>query len=148
MAVDDIKGYFTADHRRCDDLWSAVEAAADGGSVDPARAAWSAFSHAMLRHLSMEEEVLFPAFEEATGMRGGPTAVMRMEHTQMRQVLGQIGLAADQGDLQGMLDHGDTLMMLIQQHNVKEEGMLYPMASQALAGQAAEILARLSAYPA
>ena len=32
-----------------------------------------------------------------------------------------------------MLDHGDTLLMIAQQHNVKEENILYPMADDALA---------------
>ena len=31
---------------------------------------------------------------------------------------------------------GDTLLMLMQQHNVKEEGMLYPMAARLLGGPA------------
>ena len=41
----------------------------------------------MLRHFEMEEAVLFPAFEEATGMTQGPTMVMHAEHVQMKGVL-------------------------------------------------------------
>ena len=39
------------------------------------------------------------------------------------------------GDTEEALDLGDTLLMVIQQHNVKEEGMLYPMAENMLAGE-------------
>jgi hemerythrin-like domain-containing protein len=35
----------------------------------------------------MEEKVMFPTFEEVTGMTQGPTMIMRMEHDQMRQLL-------------------------------------------------------------
>ncbi len=78
---------------------------------------------------------MFPAFEQATGMTSGPTAVMRMEHEQMRGLLDQIAAAIPAGDYQGVLDLGDTLLMLVQQHNQTEEGMLYPMADSALASE-------------
>lgn len=132
-AADDgegLIGFFTEDHRSCDRDWAAVEAAADGGDL---LAAFTAFDKHMRKHLAMEEDVLFPAFEESTGMVGGPTHVMRGEHVQMRALLDEMGRLAHAGDARGVLDQGDTLMMLIQQHNVKEEGMLYPMCSMHLA---------------
>jgi hemerythrin-like domain-containing protein len=139
--------FFTADHRRCDERWSAVEAAADSGQLAAARAAFEAFDEATRAHLAMEEEVLFPAFEEVTGMHGGgPTHVMRLEHTQMRGVLDQMAAALGGGDLGELLDQGDTLLMLIQQHNAKEEGMLYPMAERALAAQWPGLSGRLAGY--
>jgi hemerythrin-like domain-containing protein len=103
------------------------------------------FSARLLHHLAMEEDILFPAFEAATGMRGGPTHVMRSEHTQMRAVLTEMERRMSTGDLDGLLDQGDTLLMLIQQHNAKEEGMLYPMAEQALGEQWDSLAARLAA---
>lgn len=77
---------------------------------------------------------------------GGPTAMMRMEHQQMRGLLDQIGEAMAAGDAQEAMDIGDTLLMLIQQHNVKEEGMLYPMAENMLAGEWAGLAAKLEKY--
>ena len=69
-------------------------------------------------------------------MRGvGPTAVMRHEHAQMRRVLEAMAQALAAADPQGLLDQGDTLLMLIQQHNLKEEHILYPMADARLPGQ-------------
>ncbi len=135
---------FVSDHRHCDSLWPAVEAAGNQGDAAGIMAAWTTFAAAMHRHLQMEEEVLFPAFERATGMVGmGPTAVMRAEHEQMRGVLRTMAGCADAGDHEGLLDHGDTLLMLIQQHNVKEEGILYPMAEQHLQSSWVELKAQL-----
>jgi DUF438 domain-containing protein len=127
--------FFTADHRRCDELWARLEAAADGDEA-AVPGAFAEFDAAMRLHLDLEEQVLFPAFEEATGMRGGPTQVMRMEHAQMRALLDRMAQAAASGDAEAVVDRGDTLMMLIQQHNLKEEGMLYPMTERALGGPA------------
>ena len=128
--------FFKHDHERCDALWVAVEEA-DEGSL---RQALGAFVAAMEHHLDMEERLLFPAFEEATGMHsGGPTFVMRHEHDQMRGLLRRMEAAAGESDLDTVLGQGDTLLMIIQQHNVKEEQMLYPMAQRALGDQWAEL---------
>lgn len=136
---------FTHDHRRCDELWAELEAAADDSAT--ARARFAAFAHAMRQHFAMEEEVLFPALEDATGMYGGgPTYIMRMEHAQMKGLLDQMASAMERGDLAGVLDQGDTLLMLIQQHNVKEEGVLYPIADNVLTSAWSELAERLKKY--
>ena len=123
--------FFTEDHRRCDAIWARVETALDAGDTEAAKSAFAEFDRALRRHLAMEEEVLFPAFEAATGMRGaGPTAVMRHEHQQMRGVLDQMAQAAGSGEVDDLVDYGDTLLMLIQQHNLKEESVLYSMSDR------------------
>ena len=141
-----VSSYFTDDHRSCDQTWAEVERLVDEGQEAPAQAAFARFAAEMEHHFAMEEQVLFPAFEQATGMTAGPTQVMRMEHDQMRVVLGQIIDHAERGDFDGMLDHGDTLHMLIQQHNAKEEGILYPMAERLLAGGWNDVAGRLVHY--
>ncbi len=142
-----LKEFFTLDHRRCDEMWAAVEAAAQAGDVEVEKENWRIFQGEMLRHLRMEEEVMFPAFEQASGMTdSGPTFVMRSEHEQMRGLIEQMGAAADGDDYDELVDLGDTLLMLIQQHNQKEEHMLYPMAEQALTADWAKIHERLLAY--
>ncbi len=149
-ATGDLSAFFTQDHRDCDSSWAAVEAAADGGDAAATRAAFQSFDRAMRRHLDMEEEVLFPAFEEAGGMPGGcgPTFVMRQEHQQMRAVLEAIGEALEADQLDDALDQGDTLLMLIQQHNLKEENVLYPMAREVLQAEWPGLLERLQEYEA
>lgn len=138
--------FFTEDHRRCDSTWGELEEHVTRGDDAAAQKSWKAFHDQLLLHLKMEEEVLFPAFEAATGMTGGPTAVMRHEHVQMRRLLEHMAGAANGGDLQRVLDQGDTLLMLIQQHNAKEEAMLYPMTERALAARWSEIAQKLRSY--
>lgn len=134
---------FSDDHRRCDELWGEVEASADDPAACQKR--FEEFERAMLRHFAMEEEVLFPAFEEATGMRGGgPTHVMRLEHAQMKGLLAEMSGAVEKGDFATALDGGDTLLMLIQQHNVKEEGVLYPMVDDVLGSRWPELSEKLA----
>jgi len=128
-----LTAFFEQDHRDCDARWVDVEELLDTEDIEAARPAWQKFDVGMRRHLAMEEEVLFPAFESASGMGGGgPTAMMRVEHQQMRGLLEQIASAVESGDAEQALDVGDTLLMLMQQHNMKEEGTLYPMAENLL----------------
>ncbi len=136
--------FFTQDHRACDAEWAALEGVLDDGDVSASREGFGAFEASMERHFGWEEEVIFPALEAATGMAGmGPTAVMRAEHRQMRGLLAQMRGALEGGDTSEVLDQGDTLMMLIQQHNAKEEAMLYPMAEMRLAAEWPALRARL-----
>jgi len=140
-----ISEFMTHAHRECDALFASAEAAGGGGNVDRTRDLHARFEAALARHLAMEESVLFPDFEAATGMTGGPTAVMRMEHGQMRGLLAQMQQALDAGALDDYLGAAETLMILIQQHNMKEEHMLYPMSDRALAGRGDDIIGRMQA---
>ncbi len=147
-----LAGFFAQGHRDCDARWAEVEELLDSADTDSVGAdlaaeAWQQFDDSMRRHFAMEEDVLFPAFESRSGMGGGgPTAMMKMEHQQMRGLLDQIGAAMDSAETTDALDIGDTLLMLIQQHNVKEEGMLYPMAENMLAGEWAVLAGQLERY--
>jgi hemerythrin-like domain-containing protein len=130
------------DHKACDDRFAGAEAAA--AEADFARAAveFEAFAAALERHFRVEEEQLFPAFERHTGMTDGPTDIMRIEHGEMRELVG--GLRAAVGaDAAEFLGLAETLNVLMQQHNLKEEQVLYAMLDEALHGEADALLAAL-----
>ena len=133
--------FMSDDHRHCDHLFAAAEEAAANGDLPACRARLQAFEAAMTQHFAMEEQALFPAFEEATGNRMGPTRVMCLEHQQMREVLAALAEALAADDLDDYLGQADTLLILMQQHNIKEEQMLYPMSDRALGNGAAVIQA-------
>ena len=64
----------------------------------------------------------------------------------MRGLLKRIAEAIEAGDEQLALEIGDTLLMLVQQHDAREEGMLYPEAEALLAERWDDLLARLAQY--
>lgn len=132
-------------HKHCDQLFVAAEDAVQRGDWSAADTAVARFEAQMAAHFAAEEEVLFPAFEEATGMTGGPTEMMRYEHEQMRGLLSQLDAARAARDADSYGGVAETLLTLLQQHNMKEENILYPMCDQALEAVAGKIGARLSA---
>jgi len=132
-------------HQHCDRLFVAAEEAAQSGDWPAARAAFGHLNEQMQAHFDAEEGVLFPAFEAATGMTSGPTQMMRLEHQQMRSLLAQLEFACAEEDADGYAGAAETLLMLMQQHNMKEENILYPMCDQALAAEAEELGGRINA---
>ncbi len=131
-----------AHHQACDADWAAAEEHALRGRWVEAAPALQRFLGEMAKHLSAEEAVLFPAFEEATGMTGGPTTVMRFEHDQLRELFGQLEQALKARDAERFAGAGETMLVLLQQHNLKEERMLYPACDQAL-GRSAAVVGQL-----
>lgn len=124
--------YLGGDHQRCDALFALAEQAVHA-RADDASAAHGRFVEAMEHHFGLEEDLLFPAFESATGTRMGPTTVMRHEHEQMRQLFEQMSGDLTDGRYDDYLGAAESLLILMQQHNAKEEQMLYPMCDDALA---------------
>lgn len=131
------------DHQHCDQLFADAEAVVEGGDWPQAQRAHRAYIDAMQNHFGMEEEELFPAFEAASGSTMGPTAVMRHEHTQMRALFDDMTQALERQSADDYLGASETLLILMQQHNAKEEQMLYPMSEQVLAAEQEALLQRM-----
>lgn len=138
-----IPEYMTAKHKECDDVFTQAESAVAAEDWSLALVKWQAFAKELHEHLSQEEELLFPQFEQATGMTAGPTQVMRMEHQQMRSLVQDLDNALAAKAKDEYLGLSETLMVMMQQHNMKEEMMLYPMMQQHLAN-AEQLVAQIS----
>ena len=131
------------DHRRCDLMFVDVERAVQSQAWDQASTIFTKFQRAVLQHFEVEENLLFPAFESKTGMTSGPTQVMRSEHVQMRELMEDAHAALAEEDADDYLGNAETLLIMLQQHNTKEENVLYPMCDQVLAGQVGVLLPQL-----
>ena len=127
-----ITQFMTADHRACDEQLAQLENIVDQGNFDGGKIMWEEFQNHMLKHFDMEEKVMFPQFTETGGGHCDPTGVMVMEHDQMRQLFSQMQTAIDANDKNGFLGASETLLFTMQQHNMKEEQMMYTMADDTL----------------
>ncbi len=138
-----ITDVMSADHKRCDELFAKAEDAVSNGDWESGATAFRGFHDATEQHFSMEEAVLFPAVEQSTGMTSGPTQVMRMEHMQMRQLLADMDESVTEKNQEKYLGLSETLIMVMQQHNTKEEQIVYVMADQSLREKAADVLTQM-----
>ena len=123
----DVTDYMQADHSRLDKILEAFQEARKGEKWGEALIAFKEFDMGLRRHIQAEEEVLFPLFEEKTGMTdGGPTFVMRMEHTDIRDFLEKIKAATEAKDGDAAAEATQMLTATLTDHNMKEEQILYP----------------------
>lgn len=132
--MSQITALMTDDHRHCDESFARAETAVAKGKWDEANAALEHFATELDGHFDAEESLLFPRFEAATGMTEGPTKVMRGEHAEMRNALVRMRAALADKDQDDYAGEAETLLILMQQHNMKEENILYPMCDSHLSG--------------
>lgn len=139
-----IAEFMTAGHKACDDEFALAEESALANNWSEAETAFNAFRNDMAHHFRMEEEVLFPALLSAGGP-AGPVQVMRMEHAQMNGLLEQMAAASAHKDAQEYGGLSETLLIVMQQHNLKEEQILYTIADHILAAELESLLSRMQA---
>lgn len=139
-----ITDFMAADHSACDNEFARAEEAALAGNWSSAESAFNKFRDDMAHHFKMEEEVLFPELKSAGGP-AGPVHVMLMEHAQIKELLKQMAEAVAQKNSQSYGGLSETLLIVMQQHNHKEENILYGMADDILAPQREALLERMQA---
>ncbi len=127
-----ISSYMKEEHRECDTIFASAEEAVALGEWSVAEERFIDFSNETLTHFKREEDELFPAFEAQTGSTEGPTMVMRYEHEQVKGLIGKMAGALESQDRDAYLSLAESMMILLQQHNMKEEQMLYAMCDRTL----------------
>lgn len=123
-----ITDFYQKDHDRLEIVFKQFQNQQSEDSKSAIQA-FQEFKKGLHNHIKWEEEILFPLFEDKTGMKEmGPTAVMRSEHEQIKTLLESI-------DQHAQTNHFDSneeaeLMRILSEHNSKEETILYPMIDQ------------------
>jgi iron-sulfur cluster repair protein YtfE (RIC family) len=145
MAI--LSSYMKADHRACDEAFANMENEVSDENWTNATKLFEAFASDLNHHFNMEEDVMFPAFEAREAGHCNPTPVMIMEHTQMRNVLKQLREDLEAKNKEHFFGLSETLMMTMQQHNMKEEQMMYPMIDESLGEESAMLLDEMKAHP-
>ncbi|WP_034295821.1 hemerythrin domain-containing protein [Herbaspirillum sp. RV1423] len=134
--MDSITNYLGSAHSHCDDRFVEAENAVLDGLWDKGARFFQEFTAMVEQHFAMEEKILFPAIEAATGNASGPTEIMRNEHEQMRRIVAMLVETIAKRDKAAFLGQCETFNIMVQQHNIKEESILYPMADRILGARA------------
>ncbi|MBI2828077.1 MAG: hemerythrin domain-containing protein [Acidobacteria bacterium] len=163
--MTDISEFMSQDHDRLDAIFANFRKNSAGGQ---AKQLFSQFESGLRAHIAWEEEILFPPFEERIGMRdSGPTAVMRVEHRRIKELLRSIRDGIDGGrqvflrvpetgrlqpitikDRTGVDASANDLKDVLQAHNHKEAQILYLWLERTLAdGERSALLGRIQSLP-
>jgi regulator of cell morphogenesis and NO signaling len=124
-----ISTFYEQDHDRLDELFKTFQQL-KRSDFSKAKEAFKDFKFGLQRHIVWEEDLLFPLWEEKTGMsEDGPTFVMRAEHRRIGQQLEAIhDKVAEQNPDSDQEEQ--ALLDLLGSHNMKEERVLYPSIDQ------------------
>jgi len=136
MMRGSITRYLMDDHDRLDAMLRESLARPGKLGLKP----FEAFRAGLLRHIALEEKILLPAARQSHG--GEPLPIARR-------------LRIDHGAIASLLVPTPTpeiaaeLRSILEPHNVVEEepGGLYEICEALLGGQAADLVARMRAYP-
>jgi len=132
------------DHVLIDGILEGAAAAAAAGDFAALERENELSLQRLALHIAMAERLLFPAFEERTGMSGGgPSAQMRAEHELMQGIFLQMRAAAGAKDAAAWQRASQALLEVLSPHNLKEEQMMYPMLDQAMGEDGPNLLAEV-----
>ncbi|HXN07495.1 MAG TPA: hemerythrin domain-containing protein [Nitrospiria bacterium] len=129
--MNEILEFMSQDHDRLDEIFNSFRKI-KGQDVDKAKELFNELNNGLRRHIDWEENILFPSFEEQTGMKNiGPTAVMRLEHYEIKEFLDKIhrGLQEKNDSIEQI---EDAFIRVLSSHNQKEEKILYPRIDRSL----------------
>jgi hemerythrin-like domain-containing protein len=132
--------YLTDDHKRCEALFVQVGTDVMQRDWQAAGTGFAQFRSMLTAHIEMEESYLFPAFEKAMQDCGGPLAIMRRDHQHLRGLVDRMDLALQRQEATDFALHAESYTILIRQHSMMEEEMLYPLLDRAMAGGAARLV--------
>ena len=138
MALETVMDYLMTDHRRLDGLMETCRDLAVAGNMKGAGSKFIEFRKGLMRHIKIEEGLLFPEFESATGLdkSSGPTGVMRHEHAEIIRLLDLIQdvFESAQPASSEFESLRSAVVALLHEHNDKEERILYPMTDRMVPG--------------
>lgn len=138
--------YLRDDHRRLERLMAVCGDSMHRGEVHEAARRFEEYRRGLMRHIKIEEGIVFPAYEEATGLPrlGGPTGVMHQEHEEILRLLGLLHEIFESA--QPSVDEFDSLrsnlIHRLTDHNGKEERVLYPGVDREVAAHRLPALVR------
>jgi len=124
--------FFTNDHRRIEDLLDKATEDHNGIEMD----AYHRFRTGLLKHIKMEEKILFPAAQKANGGTPLPLAAkLRLDHGALTALM----VVPPSPEVIKVLRH------VLDKHDLLEEqpGGMYDVCEGLTAGETGELLAQL-----
>jgi hemerythrin-like domain-containing protein len=129
--VQSISALFAEDHDRLDALLTNFRQKKFDNYAE-AKPFFREFKVGLQRHIVWEETILFPLFEQKTGLyHGGPTEVMRAEHRRIGACLEALHEKVRWQDPESEAEEA-ALLGALEVHNQKEEMVLYPALDRLL----------------
>ncbi len=144
----EISKFLKRDHDQLNGVFREFQKGKEEKDFVKARGYFIRFKHGLLRHMELEEQVLFTFYEERSGKAEmGLTSVIRQEHNRLRQIIHIIHgkILEDNFEID---EEEKEFILILESHHIKEEESLYPAIDIVTTEEEKkEIFSRLKNYP-
>jgi hemerythrin-like domain-containing protein len=144
--MNNTENWLVHEHSLYEELLSRCQEAVDMEDWETANLAFHEFVMHLKRHMALEEEVLYPAYEAAAHAPQGPTIALREEHAGIVRLIHDMARIIKSRDSEHVLQGLEQLERLMIKHHEKEEDIFLPMASHILRASRAELLRKLDEF--
>ena len=134
------------EHSLYEDLLTECHDAVENEDWEGVNLIFSQLVMHLKRHIALEEEVLYPAYESAPHAPQGPTTALREEHSTIIRLLQDMAPVIRTRDSEHLLDCLAHLENQMIKHHEKEEDIFLPMASLILNSRRDELSSRLKQF--
>jgi len=136
------------EHYLYEDLMTLCQDAVEREDWGTADQLFKQLVSSLKRHMALEEEVLYPAYEADPHAPQGPTTALRLEHDQIVRLVSDMAQVIKSRGSEHVLDCLVHLENQMIKHHEKEEDIFLPMASHILDAKREEILRKLADFDA
>jgi hemerythrin-like domain-containing protein len=134
------------EHSLYEDLLTECHYAVENEDWEGVNLIFSQLVMHLKRHIALEEEVLYPAYESAPHAPQGPTTALREEHSTIIRLLQDMAPVIRTRDSEHLLECLAHLENQMIKHHEKEEDIFLPMASLILYSRRDELSSRLKQF--
>jgi hemerythrin-like domain-containing protein len=134
------------EHSLYEDLLTECHDAVENEDWEGVNLIFSQLVMHLKRHIALEEEVLYPAYESAPHAPQGPTTALREEHSTIIRLLQDMAPVIRTRDSEHLLECLAHLENQMIKHHEKEEDIFLPMASHILNSRRDELSSRLKQF--
>ena len=119
----------SSQHEKLDEFYTEVRMALDQGGVHTSAHAFGRFADALDAHMSVEDDIYFPALHGLRPDIADELTALVREHDVLRDKAAVIRALLEAGDRESSLGRLDELASLISDHESKEEALIARITS-------------------
>jgi iron-sulfur cluster repair protein YtfE (RIC family) len=134
------------EHSLYEDLLSRCQDAAEMEEWKAVDLAFNELVTHLKRHMAVEEDVLYPAYESEPNAPQGPTTALREEHSAIIRLIGDLARVIKTRGSEHVLECLTHLENQMIKHHEKEEDIFLPMASHILYASRDELVRKLNEF--
>jgi hemerythrin superfamily protein len=134
--------YLAWDHDGQEDSLIEARDTLDAGDVPRAFVHFDTYQRRLLRHMRLEETILFPLVESLIPHVANAVAEMRHEHLHIKRILSAMRNALGVPDADQFRRAFEELGLVLWAHEAREERVIYPVLDRSLSPEQRADLAR------